>query len=230
MELTEVEKYLDKLFKKESYRKLSAVSKEKSLENSPVEEAYNFDEISEYIFSSNKPASADALLIKNNTIYLMEFKSGFERKISLYNFDRTKCNCEKLGDICDDYAELMKKHLENIERELKANLFQKAAESRWVLEYHLLPEIYKNTDKIADNFNFPVQYIIVTDKVKDNPVDAMEQMLDDLGNIHNQDNFYERMEHSVKRLYCESCYGKKAFYEKVEVYAVQEFEEMFLAG
>ena len=28
MELTEVEKYLDKLFKKESYRELSAVSKE----------------------------------------------------------------------------------------------------------------------------------------------------------------------------------------------------------
>ena len=74
-----------------------------------------------------------------------------------------------------------------------------------------------------------MQYIIVTDKVKDNPVDAMEQMLDDLGNIHNQDNFYERMEHSVQRLYCESRYGKKAFYEKVEVYAVQDFEEMFLA-
>ena len=233
MELTEVEKYLDKLFKKESYRELSAVSKENCLEDSPVEEAYNFDEISEYIFSSNKPASADALLIKNDKIYLIEFKSGFERKISLYNFDRVKCNCEKIGDICDDYAELMKKHLENIERELKANLFQKAAESRWVLEYHLFPEVYKNNYKNVDKndgaFNFPVQYIIVTDKVKDNPVDAMEQMLDDLGNIHNQDNFYERMEHSVQRLYCESRYGKKAFYEKVEVYAVQDFEEMFLA-
>jgi len=28
---------------------------------------------------------------------------------------------------------------------------------------------------------------------KDNLLDAMEWMLDDLGNIHNQDNFYERM-------------------------------------
>ena len=73
MELTEVEKYLDKLFKKESYRELSAVSKENCLEDSPVEEAYNFDEISEYIFSSNKPASADALLIKNDKIYIATY-------------------------------------------------------------------------------------------------------------------------------------------------------------
>ena len=28
---------------------------------------------------------------------------------------------------------------------------------------------------------------------KDNLLDAMEWMLDDLGNIYNQDNFYERM-------------------------------------
>lgn len=29
------------------------------------------------------------------------------------NFDRTQCRCEKIDNICDDYAKLMKRHLEN---------------------------------------------------------------------------------------------------------------------
>ena len=56
----------------------------------------------------------------------------------------------------------------------------------------------------------------------------MGQIMDDLANIHNEDNFYERMEQSVKHLYCESRFGKRAFYDKVEVYSVQDFETFFL--
>ena len=64
------------------------------------------------------------------------------------------------------------------------------------------------------------------DKVKENPVDAMEQIMDEWANIHRKDNFYEQMDKSVKYLYCESCFKKKSFYDKVEVYSVQEFEQM----
>lgn len=144
--------------------------------------------------------------------------------MSRTSFDRTQCRCEKIDDICDDYANLMKRHLENIESELKANLFQKTAESRWILEYHLLPEAYKDTMRP----DLQVFYIIVTDKVKEDPVDAMGQIMDDLANVHNEDNFYERMEQSVKHLYCESRFGKRAFYDKVEVCSVQDFEMFFL--
>ena len=56
----------------------------------------------------------------------------------------------------------------------------------------------------------------------------MGQIMDDLANVHNEDNFYERMEQSVKHLNCESRYGKRAFYDKVEVYSVQDFETFFL--
>ena len=37
-------------------------------------EAYDFDEIVEYIFPRNKPTSADAMLIRNTNIFLIEFK------------------------------------------------------------------------------------------------------------------------------------------------------------
>lgn len=212
--------FLSKQFRTKSYRELSANSKG-SLIESEKEEAYDFDEITEYIFPKNKPASADAILIKNKDIFLIEFKSGFERKLSAENIASKKCQCEETGHICEKYSGLLKGSLKNIEKELKANLFQKAAESRWVLECHLLPEAFKESEYTE----FRVHYIIVTDKVKENPVDAMEQILDESANIHRKDNFYERMEASVKRLYCESRFGKKAFYHKVEVCSVQEFQQ-----
>lgn len=212
--------FLSERFRTKSYRELSANSKG-SLIESEKEEAYDFDEITEYIFPKNKPTSADAILIKNRNIFLIEFKSGFERKLSVENIASKECQCEETGHACEKYSVLLKGNLKNIERELKANLFQKAAESRWVLEYHLLPEVLKE----SEHTEFRVSYIIVTDKVKENPVDAMEQILDESANIHRKDNFYERMEASVKRLYCESRFGKKAFYHKVEVCSVQEFQQ-----
>ena len=185
MGTAEVIKYLDdNQFGKKSYRELSVKSnKSVSLLLSDKTEAYDFDDITKYIFPKYTPSSADAILMKTNKIILIEFKGGFERKISEDNFDREKCRCEKINDVCENYASLLKSNLKNIRKELTANLLKKAAESCWTLEHHLLPEVYK-------------------------------------------DNFYEQMDKSVKYLYCESRFKKKAFYDKVEVYSVQEFEQM----
>lgn len=219
METTEVERFLENnQFKKQSYDTLSANNEKLGMITSDKREAYSFDEITEYIFPRNKPASADALLIKNRKLFLIEFKRGFERVFS----EQKEYLCEDTGDRCPRYEKISKNNLKNIEKELKANLFQKAAESRWILEQHLLPEIYKGS--IPPEFR--VYYVIVTDKIKENPVDAMEQIMDEWAQIHRENNFYERMEASVKRLYCESRFGKKAFYDRVEVYSVQEFEEL----
>lgn len=221
MGIAEVEKYLeDNHFSKKTYRELSANNKG-SLIKSDKPKAYEFDEIAEYIFPRNKPTSADAILIKDKEIILIEFKSGLKREFSEHNFDREKCRCPQTGEICEDYVKVSKNNLRNIERELKANLFQKMVESRWILEYHLLPEVYKN-DIYPE---FRVSYVIVTDKVKEDPVDTTEQIMDELANVYRNDNFYERMQASVKRLYCESRFRKKAFYDKVEVCSVQEFEQ-----
>ena len=154
MGTAEVIKYLDdNQFGKKSYRELSAKSnKSVSLLLSDKTEAYDFDDITKYIFPKYTPSSADAILIKTN----------------------------------------------------------------------LLPEVYKDNLYL----DFHVNYIIVMDKVKENPVDAMEQIMDEWANIHRKDNFYEQMDKSVKYLYCESRFKKKSFYDKVEVCSVQEFEQM----
>ena len=222
MKTDKVEKYLnDYQFEKKSYRELSANSKKISLILSDKCEAYDFDEIAEYIFPKNKPTSADAILLKKSNIIFIEFKGGLQRNISMNTFDREKCRCEKIDDICEAYAKVLKSNLKNIERELKSNLFQKAVESRWILDKHLLAEVYKDDDCPE----LSVCYVVVADKIKDNPLDAMEQIMDECANVYRENNFYEKMDASVKRLFGESRFGKRAFYDRVEVCSVQEFEQ-----
>lgn len=54
---------------------------------------YCFDDISENIYQDkrkDKTASVDGMIITNEVVYLVEFKSGFKRKITKENFDKTK--------------------------------------------------------------------------------------------------------------------------------------------
>lgn len=95
MEIVEIARFLDKQFQKKSYKELSANNNGSLIESEKCE-AYDFDEIVEYIFPRNKPTSADAMLIRNTNIFLIEFKSGFQRKFSEKNFDQRQCQCEEM--------------------------------------------------------------------------------------------------------------------------------------
>ena len=97
MGTSELADFLEQNFSKKTYTELSA-SQNKSLIQSSKCEADDFDEITEYIFPQNKPSSADAILLDRNRVYFVEFKSGFHRKMSRTNFDRTQCRCEKIDD------------------------------------------------------------------------------------------------------------------------------------
>lgn len=212
-----------------TYTELSASdgNKRKSLIYSEEKEAYSFDQITRLFFPKIWPSSADAILFKGETrIYLIEFKSGFERE----KFDLNKCKCDYKGNVCEDYAELFKRSLDNINRELQANLFQKATESRWILEKHLLPQICSDEEQIED---IKVYFDIVIDKVKDNPIDAMEEIMDGLagqaGSKEKSSNIYVQMQQSLKKIFCENCFtGKPSFYNKAEVLSKEEFEQKFL--
>ena len=82
MGTAEVIKYLDdNQFGKKSYRELSAKSnKSVSLLLSDKTEAYDFDDITKYIFPKYTPSSADAILIKTNKIFLLNSKADLNAK------------------------------------------------------------------------------------------------------------------------------------------------------
>ena len=222
-----LQEFFDKYaIQKETYTALSKpdCAGRQSLIISDIKDAYNFDKITQLFFPRVYPSSADAILFKGRNIYLIEFKTGFERA----KFDRKRCTCEHMnGQICDDYAGLFQRHQKNIDKELKANLFQKAAESRWVLDKHLLPQICSDKENSED---IKVFFEIVIDKVKYDSVETIDEIINDLSNRENEENIYNNMNKSLKKMYIENqITGKPSLYNKAEVLSVEEFEARFLS-
>ena len=87
MGTAEVIKYLDdNQFGKKSYRELSAKSnKNVSLLLSDKTEAYDFDDITKYIFPKYTPSSTDAILIKTNKI-IRDFSTKKDCRITTVIF------------------------------------------------------------------------------------------------------------------------------------------------
>lgn len=222
-----LQEFFDKYaIQKETYTELSKPdsSERPSLIISDIKDAYNFDKITQLFFPRVYPSSADAILFKGSNIYLIEFKTGFER----VKFDRNKCICGHMnGQVCEDYAGLFQRHQKNIDKELKANLFQKAAESRWVLDKHLLPQICSDEENIE---GIKVFFEIVIDKVKYDSVEAIDEIINDLSNRENEENIYKDMNKSLKKMYSENQITRKpSLYNKAEVLSVEEFETRFLS-
>lgn len=210
---------------KKTYTELSKSDDNKghSLITSEVKDAYSFDEITQLFFPKVYPSSTDAILFKKKKIYLIEFKTGFKRP----KFDRFQCTCPQLsGDVCDDYAKILKRHRDNIDNELKANLFQKAAESRWVLDKHLLPQICSDEENTKD---IKVYLKIVIDKVKEDPIDAIQETMNELSKLDDPENIYENMNKSLKKLYCENTFTRvPSLYNEAKVLSVEDFKVEFL--
>lgn len=222
-----LQEFFDKYaIERETYTELSKPdsAERQSLIISDIKDAYNFDKITQLFFPRVYPSSADAILFKGSNIYLIEFKTGFER----VKFDRNKCTCGHMdGQVCEDYAGLFQRHQKNIDKELKANLFQKAAESRWVLDKHLLPQICSDEENTED---IKVFFEIVIDKVKYDSVEAIDEIINDLSNRENEENIYKYMNKSLKKMYSENqITGKPSLYNRAEVLSVEEFESRFLS-
>ena len=73
MGTSELADFLEQNFSPKTYTELSA-NQNKSLIQSPKCEAYDFDEITEYIFPQNKPSSADAILLDKKEYTLSSSK------------------------------------------------------------------------------------------------------------------------------------------------------------
>lgn len=70
------------------------------------ENIFCFDSISEKIYQNNKPCSVDGLFFSRETAYLVEFKTGFKKKITRENYCDERVLCPKHNHICKDYKNL----------------------------------------------------------------------------------------------------------------------------
>ncbi len=150
---------------------LSKTGKGTSLVESS-EELYSFDDICKSFYKNKKvPTSADALRFTNRTVEFVEFKSGFEQKISKNNFDLGKGTCTILNDICKDFWSCFSKLQKANRKELIYAIRIKALESYITLEKQILPLCQDTTADVK------LKLIVVIDV---DAVDSMEDTLSDL--------------------------------------------------
>ncbi len=180
---------------------------------------YNFDKITKNLYSNgNCPASADGLDITNKIFELIEFKSGFKKRISKKNFDYEKAKCEHLGDLCRHYWDLFYKNQENETKQLIASIKFKAIESYIVLEKKIFP----CCNMLKDNNKAKVKLTIVIDE---DELDNMEDTLAELsGQSAEPNNCYGQIKQALKRMQNQTdALGNDYFYDNINVLSAEDF-------
>lgn len=154
---------------------VTELSKEKEGGTPLVEsgrQLYDFDSICLDLFPPGMcPASADALEITDKEIRLIEFKSGFRKRITRENFDEERARCEVTGQKCEKFWKEFEKARKLEKKELLTVLRSKAVESCLTLERKVFPFCPEA------GRTFKLAFIVVAD------VDAVDGMVDTLGDL-----------------------------------------------
>lgn len=198
---------------------LSRADKNKSVSRVLVDSAkkmFDFDELTKDVCSSGSPlpTSVDGIFVSNNTVYFVEFKQGFRKRITKENFNQDKMTC--INDstfFCKDYKDLFFKNQQTETDELIANLHLKSAEAYITFEKKILPLC---TDVVNKK---QLHLIVVIDGNADD-----EQEFTSGGK--QQSNIFFSVEESLKshfRLQQDGL-GNDFFYDKINVFSANQFK------
>ena len=179
---------------------------------------YSYDDICAGLFPPEKvPTSADGIEITDRSVRFIEFKSGFKKKITKYNFEEEKGRCKAAQTVCKDYWDLFFKKQEKETNELIASIRFKALESYLTMEKQLLPCCQDIPKPIS------VTFTAVIDG------DAVENMVDTLAGLSGKrevsDTSFARVKKALSRLEClQDAEGNTYCYDKIEVLSAQDYE------
>ena len=181
---------------------------------------YNFDKICANIFQpfpGKQPASADGLAFTGKWIELVEFKTGFKKKITKNNFNKEMGSCPITGVYCEDYWKLFFKNQKKENDELVASIRTKAIESYITLEKHVFP-LCRDSDGQKR-----LRYVAVIDA---DSVDGIEDTLADLAGGKNvEGNPFISVRKALQRLVGMSdAEGLSYFYDEIQVMSAMEFQ------
>lgn len=181
------------------------------------ETLYNFDKVCKSLFQCGKcPASADGMRIGTKWIELIEFKSGFKRRISKRNFDKEQAKCDDTGSVCERYwNELWKNHDHEV-KESVVSIRTKAIESYVTLEKKILPLCKKEAERIQ------LKLIVVLDTDASGGIeDVLAQAA---GKADTQGNAISSVRSSLDRLAgLTGVDGMPYYYDSIEVLSAQEY-------
>ena len=181
---------------------------------------YNFDKICKEIFRSfpgKQPASADGLAFTGKWIELVEFKTGFKKRITKNNFNKEKGSCPITGVYCEEYWKLFFKNQKKESDELISSIRTKAIESYITLEKHIFPLCLDSDGQKR------LRYVAVIDA---DSVEGMEDTLLDLAGSRNvEDNPFVSVRKALQRLTgIKDADNVPYLYDEIQVMSAADFQ------
>lgn len=178
---------------------------------------FHFDKISKALYTQEKaPTSADGLKVTSQGVELIEFKSGFKRKITKSNFDKERGWCKYGERVCDQYWKLFFKEQKKEIDELISSIRFKAIESYITLEKQIFPKCQQS------NAHVSLKFVVVIDA---DDVENMEDTLAELTDKPNvRDNHFSAIRSALKRLIGQrDTNGNAYYYDDVDVLSASDF-------
>lgn len=184
---------------------------------------YNFDKICKKIYK-NQPKSADGIFFCKNTMYVVEFKTGFKKnpknKSEGLNF-----LCTKHNEVCEEQKKWQDDAFKRKQNELKTSVRLKAIESYITLEKQLIP--------LCDDTEIKCRlvFVVVTDA---DCVNVYDRELGQLGKKHisasTASNVLIQLKTSLNSYnlkHDKHASSNDYFYDEIKVMSSEEFENFF---
>ena len=186
---------------------------------------YCFDDVVASMFPADcRPDSADALYPqKGGPVLLIEFKSGFHRRLTKDNWDKEKAKCPYLSflsylgyapekdDICKDYWKCFWAYQDKTQSELRDSIHLKAIESYLALEKTIFPKC------VAGGKARKLKFVVVIDA---DPISAQEDGFAELAKRKSsRNNPFDRLKKSLRRI------RNSYLYDEVQVISYSEFSQ-----
>lgn len=208
-----------------------ALSEDKTTKKPLVENnstAYDYESyVLHKLFTENPLKVVDALFIKDDNVFLFEFKSGFNQIINISNFDINywKCPNKEICRIdgsdepilCKEGAKYFIENQEHKINELKLSLHGKLVETHTVLNRFILPKCPHSEIK------YKIWFIAVVDKLS-MPLEETQDILELLSGIKPSNRVSDLRESFIKYKRSDDD-SLPLYYDEIEVWSVDEFEE-----
>lgn len=219
MSIQTIQNYLQENFY-DCLEAVSEIAKSNGCQPSLIQSSqlmFNFDKINQRIYPENSCfCSADALFFRQDCIEVIEFKTGFRRRITKQNWKPEKAQCDHLKGVCEDYWGLFWKLEEREKHILIDSIKDKAVESYVTLEKHILH--HRTGDTVV-----PLRYIAVIDGES---MEDYENTLSELSIMNaTPSNSIHQVKAALSKLRkCKDCEGIGYYYDDIMVCTFQNFQ------
>lgn len=181
--------------------------------------AYDYEACSTIWFKNDQLKMVDALYIKNNDVFFIEFKGGFVINIRDDNFNWNEWWCEDAQKICKDTGKIFLENQKLKISELFFSITGKLIETSATIKSIILPSCMP-CQKV-----FKTHYVVVVNEMS-KPLEAMENSLNELSNTPSSTtNPISNLKKAIKKYKLLDSNNEGVFFDNIEVWNTDEFNQ-----